>query len=390
MALDKKGLSIPTYPQLLDQLTTKVRQLFGDDIQTDENSILGIFIRVIAWIQAIEYQDIQDSYLSNYLDQATGISLDRLGNNYSVTRNPAQVATVTLQFTGDAGYVIKGSEDSVVYSTVDDIEFNLIDDVTIGADGIGTGEAVSTVKDSTANVPANSITVIVEPDEHVDSVTNPADASGGTVQETDTNYEARIKLSLQSQAGPTLDGLYTAIYGLPAVEQVQIVENLTMEKDADGNPPNSLHFFVRGGNTKDVAQAILDNIGAGVQTVGSITKSVEDLAGHSHDISFDTATQVPLYLSITLNVTDDFNPETSPDKIRQAIKDYLSSVIMGGNVVFTKLYQAIYNVEGVTYAEVKIGRTASALATTDIQLDKFESASIAKDADIEIEVSVNE
>lgn len=390
MGLDKTGLSTPSYAQLLSQYTAKGKQLFGDDFQVDENSVFGIYVRVIGWVNALIYQDIQYTYLANYLDQATGISLDRLGNNFSVSRNPAQAATVSLTFTGTPGYVIHGAEDSTIYSTVDDIEFNLVDDVTIGPNGTGIGEAVCSVKDSTGNVPANSIIVAVEPDENVTAVTNLVQASGGTEQETDTDFRKRIKLTLQSQAGPTLKGLYTALYDLPAVEQVQIVENNTMETDNDGNPPKSLHFFVRGGNQQEVGQAILDNMGAGMLTIGGIEVTATDIGGHFHQVNFDTATQVPLYLSITLKTTVDFNPETSPDEIQQAIKDYLATVIMGGNVVFTKLYQAIYNVDGVTYAEVKLGRDSSALGTTDIQLDKFESAEIAKDGDITIEVSANE
>lgn len=383
MGLDSTGLKLMDFQQLLNQLTAKTKELMGDDMNTDQNSAMGMFIRVVAWLQAIVNQDLEATYYANYVDQAEGISLDHLGNNYSVSRNPAQAATVTLAFTGTAGTVIP---EETVYSTESDVEFEMVDTVTLGSDGTGSGLAVCLVKDETGNVAANTITNQTETITGVDSVTNPKQASGGVEIEEDDNYRQRIYLSMQSQPGPTYYGLYTALYALPGVEQVQIVPNLTMDKDKYGNPPKSLHFYVRGGREEDVAQSILDNIAAGIQTTGAIQKTVKDIGGHSHDVFFDTATVVPIYVDMALKTSSDFNPETSPAEIVAAIKEYLSSLIMGDKIVFTRLYQAIYNTSGVEYAQVTLGRDKSAMGTSDVQLDQFESAIIANDSDVEVTV----
>lgn len=382
-ALDKTGLKILNFQQLLNQLTAKTQELFGDDVNTDQNSAFGMYIRVISWLQNIVNQDLEAVYYSNFVDQAEGVSLDRLGSNYSVTRNFAQAATVMLDFTGTTGTVIP---EETVYTTESGIEFEMVDTVTLDDSGKGSGEAVCTALDETGNVAPNTISVQGENIAGVESVTNPTQASGGAEIETDDAYRQRIHLSMESQPGPTYYGLYTGLYALPGVEQVQIVPNLTMETDSYGNPPKSLHFYVRGGREDDVAQAILDNIAAGIQTVGKIKKAVKDIGGHTHDVFFDTATVVPIYVSMSLKTSDDFNSETSPAEIVQAIKDYLSGLIMGDKVVFTKLYQAIYNISGVEYAQVTLGRDKSAMGMADIQLDQFETAVVANDSDVEVTV----
>lgn len=382
-ALDKTGLKILNFQQLLNQLTAKTQELFGDDVNTDQNSALGMYIRVISWLQNIVNQDLEAVYYSSFVGQAEGVSLDRLGSNYSVTRNPAQAATVMLDFTGTTGTVIP---EETVYTTESGVEFEMVDTVTLDDSGKGSGEAVCTALDETGNIAPNTISVQGENIAGVESVTNPTQASGGAEIETDDAYRQRIHLSMESQPGPTYYGLYTGLYALPGVEQVQIVPNLTMETDSYGNPPKSLHFYVRGGREDDVAQAILDNIAAGIQTVGKIKKAVKDIGGHTHDVFFDTATVVPIYVNMSLKTSDDFNSETSPVEIVQAIKDYLSGLIMGDKVVFTKLYQAIYNISGVEYAQVTLGRNKSAMGMADIQLDQFETAVVANDSDVEVTV----
>ncbi|WP_054734290.1 hypothetical protein [Secundilactobacillus similis] len=87
---------------------------------------------------------------------------------------------------------------------------------------------------------------------------------------------------------------------------------------------------------------------------------------------------------MTLKINDEFNSETSPAEIVQAIKDYLNSLIMGDKVVFTKLYQAIYNVSGVEYVQVAMGRDKAKMGADDIQLDQFETATIDQDTDVEV------
>lgn len=129
----------------------------------------------------------------------------------------------------------------------------------------------------------------------------------------------------------------------------------------------------------------MDSIGAGIQTVGGISLQVDDIGGHPHQISFDTAAEVALHASVTIQAADDFDPTNGPDAIKQGITNYVESVEMGGKVVYTKLFQAIYNVPGIASATVKLGKSADSLGASDIQLDEFETVVMA-DGGIEVVV----
>lgn len=386
MPLDETGFSVPSYDKLLAQAIIKTKQLFGDDWQTNANSPTGMWLRDINWHLSAIYQDVQDTFLAAFIDQATGNQLDQLGRNYDVSRTPATPAQTTLQFTGTPGYIIEQESDSNLFGTDDGLEFQLVEDVQLDSNGNGSGLAECTDIGADGNVGANKVTSFITQDANILTVNNASEAGGGADTETDDNYRQRIHLSQESQPGPTFVGLYTALYALPGVQQVQIVPNLSMNKDSYGNPPKSLHFYIRGGAQQEIGQTILNNIGAGIQTVGDIKVTGKDIGGHLHDMYYSEATIVPIYVNMTIKIDDDYDSTNGSDNIRQAIKDYLNSLIMGDKVVFTRLYQAIYNVSGVDYVNVTMGRGSSNMGTNNIQLDQFETATIAEDSDVEVTI----
>jgi len=277
----------------------------------------------------------------------------------------------------------------MTYGTEDGINFDLYDNVELVDDGtgvgVGTGWAAAENMGEASNVPADSITVSVSDVEEVTDVTNLNAASGGMSAETDTALRERIHSQITAQPGPTLYGMYTALYNVTGVKRVQIIQNLTTDVDEQGNPPKSLHIYVLGGQQQSVGEAILDNIGAGIQTVGSLTVKAEDIGGHIHDVFFDTATQLHLFVSVTIETDDTFDPLNGPTNIKQGIESYVNSVDMGDTIVYTKLFQAIYNVTGVTSATATIGRSKDTLATSDVQLSEFETATVL-DEGIEVMV----
>lgn len=384
--IDDKGMKVPTNEELLQSMIARAQSKWGTDAHTDEDSTTGIFLRIFAWFQALLYQDVDGSYHNAFIDDATGVSLDRLASNFGLHRNPAQAATVELSFKGTPGYTIT---EPMTYGTEDGINFDLYDNVDLVDDGtgvgVGTGWAAAENMGEASNVPADSITVSVSDVEEVTDVTNLNAASGGMSAETDAALRERIHSQITAQPGPTLYGMYTALYNVTGVKRVQIIQNLTTEVDEQGNPPKSLHIYVLGGQQQSVGEAILDNIGAGIQTVGSLTVKAEDIGGHIHDVFFDTATQLHLFASVTIETDDNFDPLNGPTNIKQGIESYVSSVDMGDTIVYTKLFQAIYNVAGVTSATALIGRSKDTLAASDIQLSEFETAT-ALDEGIEVTV----
>lgn len=401
--LNENGFSVKTYDELVDDMSTKATELFGENANVSSKSAIGIFIRVVAWFLALVYELIQRVYLNGFVDSATGQSLDRLGANYGVTRNPPANAQVSLTITGLTGYVIEEgtefeTEDGVLFKTIEDI--NLTNPVmtvdkneanvqATNANGdllfSGSGLAVSEELDSDANVESHSITVQTEPVEEIDSVDNETAAQGGAELEDDTEYRARIQSALVATPGPPINGMKTAIANVIGVKQVHIIENTAMEKDSYGNPPKSIHIYVLGGNKNDIATAILNSMAAGIQTVGEQTVSVNDISGETHNYSFSYAEAVPIYVQIKLTTNDEFS-EDSVAAIQQATLDYINGLTMDDTIVASYLYKSIYATDGVVKATAVIGTDPKTLSDADIALTMFQAPSISAD---HVEVTTN-
>ena len=85
-------------------------------------------------VLSISHELTERVYYSGFISQATGVSLDRLGANSGIYRNPATVAMVELEFSGKPGYIIN---EGVRFSTENKVMFQMIDIVKIDDNGFG-------------------------------------------------------------------------------------------------------------------------------------------------------------------------------------------------------------------------------------------------------------
>lgn len=377
--LNEFGFTRRTYNDLVESMENKTKELFGENARTTSNSVLGVLIRVFAWPLSLMYELLERVYLSSFINSSTGVSLDRLASNYSITRGPASAALVTLEFTGQADYVI---EEGVQFATDNMIIFEMIDVVTIDQYGQGRGQAVSVDYSDRANVAAGAITVALEPVEELYSVNNPSAASGGSKAEDDKSLRDRIKASNTSNPGPPVNGIISAVLSVPGVRMARLVENNKMEVDEYGNPPKTIHIFSMGGDRQLIGQAIFDSIASGIQTTGNESVIVSDIGGFLHTVYFDYATPVRIYAKIVLTTNDSFVQE-SVDEIKKLVENYVNTLEMGGVVRYSYFYPQIYSVGGVSVATVEIGRERLDLQASDITLSAFESATIVS-SDIEV------
>ena len=101
MPLLDTGYIRPTYEEILAEKIQRTKEIFGENISTDEKTPLGKFLRINAYDQAQEYEDIGAVYFARFPNTATGESLDRLCVFGGISRNPATEAQHTIQVYGD-------------------------------------------------------------------------------------------------------------------------------------------------------------------------------------------------------------------------------------------------------------------------------------------------
>ncbi len=366
----------------MDEMEDKAKEQFGEDVNTSSRTPLGIIFRIIAWFLAGVWDIAERVYNSGFVSKSEGVQLDRLGSNSGITREPASESVVTLSFTGVPGIVI---EEQTQFTTESGIYFELIEDVVIEDNGTGSGTAVSLSKGVINNVAANTITVQAEPSEGVYSVTNPKPSAGGADEETDSEFRARIKKSVEGSSASTLSGIIAALIKTAGVRSANVVMNNTMEIDADGNPPKSIHAYVLGGIKEDIADSIFNSVAAGIETVGSQSVVITDLSGIDHTIKFDFAEEVKIYVHLEIKTNASY-PADGDDQIKNNVVYKIGGVDksgssftssqMGDDVILSQLYNAVYQVAGVDDVVIKIGKSPESLGQSNIEIEPKQVAQV--------------
>ncbi len=172
------------------------------------------------------------------------------------------------------------------------------------------------------NVPAGSVTVMPRPPVGVEYVINREDVSTGTDAESDDELRNRAKKALEAAGKATLISLESAI------RRVEGVKTLRIEDTPDG-VPGIVSLVVDGGDTEAIQNAINDTRSAGIKV----------------EFSRPKIAQVDAALTILTKrgALQQAVQRTVEDKVRE----YISSLQIGEEIVFNRLIKSILDVEEV-------------------------------------------
>lgn len=118
MPMTENGFRKLTYAEILEAQITRAKDLFGNDMDTSEKSVLGKYIRLNTSDFAEQEAALEAVYLARYIDTATGISLDRLTPFANIRRNGATQAMLSVS---PRKYQHNGCDYSHEYQTGDSI-----------------------------------------------------------------------------------------------------------------------------------------------------------------------------------------------------------------------------------------------------------------------------
>jgi len=342
-----------------------------------------LFIRLNAWEESLAWQMAEDVYLSAFVDSATGTSLDKVAQYIGIVRNPAERAMGEVKFTGDDGTIIEQdfkieTEDGVLFFTLEEVEID---------GGEATAEIMAHYPGTDGNVPADTITEIVTPIEGLDSVTNPDATSGGRNKETDAELRERYIQSVAKGGASTVDSIRASLLDTEGVRAALVIVN-NQNEEVDGRPAKSFESYVLGGEAEDIAQTILQTGAAGIQPYGQETETVEDDSGQDHAIGFTYATEVDIYVDVTVTTSEEY-PEDGNERMVTEIIKYIggtdedgqvyTGLSMGEDVIYTQIIKACYRVPGVEDVDVTIGTSPDPTGTENISIDVTEVAETSYD-----------
>jgi uncharacterized phage protein gp47/JayE len=382
MPLTELGYQRPTYDDLLEAQIERAKLLFGEDIDTNENTPLGKYIRINVADLADVYELAEKVYYSRFPNTSTGVSLDRLCPFVGIARNPATYALHNVRFIGVAGEYVPAAFE---VSTADGaLTFHTYESLLIGEDGTVDGVVECEQAGTIGNVALGRIDTILNPDANVESIEHLGIKQLGEEIETDTNLRYRFSQTTQGAGSSTKAAIKGAILKVPLVGGAEVVENYT-EETKDGIPPHSFECFVLSPESQDVlvAEAIFSKKPIGIKSHGDIEVNIVDADGVEHTVSFSRTIEKKLYVNIAIN-TNTYFEEDGAEQIKSHIVQYINTLKNGENVYLSSLYGYIYKAAGVVnVSSLTISTDGSTYGTSDIEVASNEVARISE-ASIEV------
>lgn len=372
MGLTETGFVRRTYDDILNAKIEKAKELFGQDIDTSEQTPLGKFIRINAYDQSLAEEEIEQVYYSHFPSTAKGQSLDRLLVFAGIRRTPATAASYKVTVTGEPGYTVPIG---FLVGTDADLTFYNVEDTTIGEDGTCTITVLCTEVGTGGNTSAAAINKAINPDANIFSVGGAGYVAEGTNEETDVELRERFKGAIQGVGSCNEAAIRSALLRVPTVTSAIVIVNYTLEADSDGRPPKSFECYVNGGGNyrQEIAESIFAKKPIGVKTYGQESETVIDSGGYSHEIMFSYCEQVILDVGITVKVSTKFEQSGEAD-IESNVREYINGLGIGETVIPSALYGHIYSVAGVKEVTGLTLSADGAVYSGNVELDAWQIA----------------
>ena len=276
--LDSTGLTVKTLTEISDELKDDFRDIYGSDINVDQNSPDGQMINIYAQ-GGVDYREQLTSIYNSFdPDNAVGTTLDarvrlnnieRRGGSYTIQPIDITVSqTVSLDGLDDEENDLNGTG-----YTIEDTAGNqyiLIDSVVLTPGTVSKNFRAKEIGqiESTINTITTQVTIILG----VTSVNNSSAAlSVGENEETDGELRVRRSASIGINANGYLNGLQAKLLNISGVIDAKVYENISNVTDSDGIPGHSIWAIVEGGGNTNIGTAIYESKTDGCGMKGDAT-----------------------------------------------------------------------------------------------------------------------
>lgn len=377
--------------QRYQELRKSIAQDFASDGLPDvTNNLQSVPGRIVSQVASL--QERNDAYVQAILDAmnpyaASGVQLDRLAPMMGKRRNPASrssgMITVTAGADGvtiPAGSMVSDGKNKV--RTKSDAIVPPSGAIDIAAEAVEYGAI---------EFKPSTLTIIDTPIYGWVSVTNNSAFITGSERETDSQLRFRI-LKSQSIASASTLGIYTAVSEVDGVSYVYVDDNKTNQKNERGLAPHSVFVVVAGGDDDAIADALLRNVAAGIETQQSIpgasitTKRPVNPANKQQvPISFCRPSDVAM--KCTIRIQED--PKLPPDyeaRIKSEVIKWFEGREIGQKIIASRLYSPVNNVEGFEINGIQVGKKSPGSLHNEVALQPFERPTIlASDITVSVE-----
>lgn len=343
----------------LPVIQEQARELFGEDADLSDRTPLGKFIYLQAQQRAEDNELAEHVYNSRFVDTSEGTTLE--GNVKPFVKR--------MKWLKAKGTVIvdlnKGAKVNVgdLFRTPYNVYFKALDSISALEDGNYQLTVEALEYGVIGNVEPNDINIIVNPQNGINSVTNPDAFLNGQDEESDEELQDRYYASLGKLGARRIESIEANVLDeVEGVRSCRVIENETMEVDEDGRPPKSFETVVLGGLDELIARKILELKPGGIQPYGSTVVEITDNRGIAHHIGFTRAATVSIFVKVNVRKGSNY-PLNGDEQVKQQIVRYVGGtyenatydgVGMSEDVILARLESRLFAVEGVVDVRVEL------------------------------------
>ena len=370
------GLVTQSLDEIKADLTTKFQNIYGYDINLEQNSPDGQWINILAQ----EKKDILDLFTQYYnnldVDRVVGIPQQILYKLNGLTINAYTYSYVYIDITTTQALNLNGisnndleNADATGYTVTDSNGNRWI--LTTGT----TSSTISLIAGVNQNLRfraadlgsitalPNTITIMETIIAGVSSVNNPANNYiTGATGESDAQYRIRRNRSVTVPSQGFADSIEAQLLNLDNVTQAICYQNRTNTTDANGIPAHGVWVIVNGGASEDIGRVIYNNLSPGIAMKGTQSVQITRVNGTDIEtINYDNGSATTLYVQMNIKalsgaidqdylkeelskITWDIGQSAEAANISTAVKD-----IIGGTGT---PYDVEVSTDGVTYSEI--------------------------------------
>ena len=328
------GVIVPDTSVLLSDIKARFVELFGDNLDLSPTTTQGRLIELFNRSETFTLQACAAVSNMLNLNKANGFVLDDLGALFLIERKPATKTSTTVVLTGVPNTIIPAN--TRIKTAEGNIFVNPASAV-IGSDG---SVSVRYQAVETGAIPAlpNTLKIILDGVNGLETANNPANAVIGQEQESDGDFRNRIKISLNTNAIAVLSAIKASVEQVPGVVGSYCYDNYDSSAviiDGLSVPAHSLLVVVDGGDDQEIANAIYAKKTAGTGYVAEendagytvVEKDVIDEAyGTTYKVRFVRPTLTDV--DIVVNVA---RKSYSGDNLEQAVKNAIMTFANGDN-----------------------------------------------------------
>lgn len=301
--IDENGLTTKTLLELRTELIAGMKEAYGDDINTDQDTPDGQAINIFALAVKDVLDLLTQVYNSFDPDLAIGRVLDQRVAINGIQRLEGTHTTTSVKVEVDRAVNLVGLDLLEATSstfTIADAAGNLFylkDSILLPGAGFYDlifKAAITGPIDTSAGTLTKISSVVLG----VKSVTNSdvMNTTLGTSEETDAALRLRRQKSVSLASQGYLASLKAALKNISGVTYSEVYENNSSVVDSDSIPAHCIWAIVEGGADADIAYEIYTKRNAGCQMKGAVSYSVTQPDGSLFEIKFERTVSEDLYI----------------------------------------------------------------------------------------------